>query len=54
MPEQRRQDPADTQMFRAFVERNEQEPGRPTRTVLIAVAAVLIAVAAVVAVILAA
>ena len=54
MSEQRRQDPANTQMFRAFVERNEPEPIRSTRTVAIAVVAVLIAVAAVVAVILAA
>ena len=54
MSEQRRQDPANTQMFRAFVERNPQEPEKKNRTVLIAVViAVLIAAVALIAVVLA-
>jgi hypothetical protein len=44
MPEEK-QDPANTQMFRAFVERGEQDTARSgTRTaVLLAAAAVLVA-----------
>jgi hypothetical protein len=50
MPEER-QDPASTQMFRAFVERGEQEPDRRgTRTayLLVAVAVVIVVIALVV------
>jgi hypothetical protein len=50
MPEER-QDPANTQMFRAFVERGEQEPdrrGMRTAYVLIAAAVVIVIVALVV------
>jgi hypothetical protein len=45
MPEEK-QDPANTQMFRAFVERGEQEtPKRGMSTVYIAVAVVIVVVA---------
>jgi hypothetical protein len=49
MPEEK-QDPANTQMFRAFVERGEQETGRSgTRTaIIIAVAAVVVVIVALV------
>jgi hypothetical protein len=50
MPEER-QDPANTQMFRAFVERGEQEPdrrGMRTAYLLIAAAVVIVIVALVV------
>ena len=49
MPEEK-QDPANTQMFRAFVERGEQETGRPgMRTAyLLLAAAIVIAIVAVV------
>jgi len=54
MPEERRQDPANTQMFQAFVERNPQEPERKNRSVLIAVAiAALLAAIALIVVLLA-
>ena len=52
MPEER-QDPANTQMFRAFVERGEQETdrrGMRTAYLLIAAAAVVIVVIALVVV----
>jgi hypothetical protein len=41
MPEEK-QDPANTQMFRAFVERGEQDTDRSPRTVLLVVAAVVV------------
>lgn len=45
MPEEK-QDPANTQMFRAFVERGEQEPQRRvTLAALVALAVILVAVA---------
>ncbi|HEV7657928.1 MAG TPA: hypothetical protein VGP36_24780 [Mycobacteriales bacterium] len=50
MPEEK-QDPANTQMFRAFVERGEQETdrrGMKTAYVLIAAAVVIVIVALVV------
>ncbi len=50
MPEEK-QDPANTQMFRAFVERGEQETGRQgmrTAYVLLAVAVVIAIIAVVV------
>jgi hypothetical protein len=50
MPEER-QDPANTQMFRAFVERGEQESdrrGMRTAYVLVAAAVVIVIVALVV------
>ncbi|HST67112.1 MAG TPA: hypothetical protein VLM05_18185 [Mycobacteriales bacterium] len=50
MPEEK-QDPANTQMFRAFVERGEQETGRAgmrTAYVLLAAAVVVLVVALVV------
>jgi hypothetical protein len=50
MPEEK-QDPANTQMFRAFVERGEQEtdkPGMRTAYLLVAVAVVVVIVALVV------
>jgi hypothetical protein len=54
MSEQRRQDPANTQMFRAFVEQNPQEPEKSSKNVLIGVAvAVAVVVIAAIVVILA-
>lgn len=48
MPEEK-QDPANTQMFRAFVERGEQEPARTgSRTYLLVGAAVVIVIVALV------
>jgi hypothetical protein len=50
MPEER-QDPANTQMFRAFVERGDQEQdkrGMKTAYVLVAAAVVIVVVALVV------
>jgi len=48
MPEEK-QDPANTQMFRAFVERGEQEPARTgNRTYLLVGAAVVIVIVALV------
>lgn len=49
MSEQRRQDPANTQMFRAFVERGSQEPAKSSRNVVIAAVAAVVVVLAVVA-----
>ena len=55
MPEERRQDPANTQMFRAFVERNEPEPARRNTALLVGVAvAVVIAAIVLIVVVLAA
>jgi hypothetical protein len=49
MPEDK-QDPANTQMFRAFVERGEQDPGRtgPRTALLLLAAAVVVALIVVV------
>jgi hypothetical protein len=47
MPEEK-QDPANTQMFRAFVERGEQETqkrGMPTAYIAVAAAVVIVVVA---------
>ena len=52
MPEERRQDPANTQMFRAFVERNPQEPEKKNRTSLIAVVIAVLVAAGVLLVVL--
>jgi hypothetical protein len=43
MPEENRQDPANTQMFRAFVERGDMEKDtRRTRTAFLVLAAVVV------------
>jgi hypothetical protein len=50
MPEEK-QDPANTQMFRAFVERGEQDTGRPgmrTAYLVVAAAVVIVVIALVV------
>lgn len=52
MPEEK-QDPANTQMFRAFVERGEQDRSRSGRTVVWMTVGALVAVVVLVVVILA-
>ena len=51
MPEEK-QDPANTQMFRAFVERGEQETGRQgmRTSYVIAAAAVVVVIVALIAI----